>query len=491
MRHLLVLLVFAAGCSFTPAAKEIETESALPEQFNPSLTADSTQTVDWWSGFNDPTLEQLVDSALARNFDIRVAAARIEEVQNQYRIARSELYPSINAALDRTDNSSPTNTGATGDIGEGIPGFPDRFDTKVYSASLGLSWELDFWGRIRGQKNAALNEYFATRADFESVRTAIISETISTYYEIAELERSLELRRNAVDLLSERLDLTRERYQRGLLSSFELYSIEQTFQDNRSLIPILESALFASRARLDILVGTYESELDQAVFTEAFGTFSLEAIPTGLPSDMLKNRPDVLAQAARLEATRQRIGVARAEQFPRIALTGAGGTTSSDLGDLLKADQLFFNLTSSIVAPLFNGGAIRANIGASWARYEQQAANYARTVLTAFKEVESALVLYQKEQERYAVHLGELESATDNAVSQERRFVRGVGDYLAYVDAVVNQIRVEVRVLEAQRSLANARLGVHRALGGSWVDDENLHEISDIVSKNQSQKEAS
>jgi multidrug efflux system outer membrane protein len=481
----MALTLFWAGCSFTPAAKEIETETTLPEAFTQSTAADSTLQYEWWKGFNDPALDRLVDSALVRNFDLQVAAARIDELQNQYRIARSELFPSIAVGVDRNDSSTPTNTGATGDIGESIPGFPDRFDTKVYNASLGFSWELDVWGRIRGQKNAALNEFFATQADFEAVRMGIISETIATYYEIAELERSLDLRRRAVDLLGERLELTRDRYQSGLLSSFELYSIEQTFQDNRSLVPILESALYDSRARLDILLGTYASDLDQAVFTEELGIRSLEPIPAGLPSDLLRQRPDVLAQAARLEAARQRIGVARAEQFPAISLTGAGGTTSSDLSDLLKADQLFFNLTSSIVAPLFNGGAIRANIGASWARYEQQAATYAKTVLTAFKEVESALVLYQKEQERYQVHLGELESATDNAISQERRFIRGVGDYLAYVDAVVNQIRVEVRVLEAQRSLANARLNVHRALGGAWVDDGEMDDMAGVIQANE------
>ena len=319
----------AAGCSFTPAANDIESERELPSEFDEAVLVDTTNQYQWWLGFNDSALNRLVDSALVRNFDLRVAAARVDELQSQYRIARSELFPNISASLDRSDSSTPSNIGATGDITENIPGFPDRFETRVYTASLGFSYELDFWGRVRGQKNAALGEYFASRADYQTVRMGIVAETIATYYEIAELEASLALRRDAVDLLGERLELTRQRYQSGLLSSFEFYSIEQTFQDNRSLIPKLESALYDSRARLDILLGTYTSDLDEAVFTDDFKSFNLKPIPAGLPSDLLRERPDILAQTARLEAARQRVGVARAEQFPKISLTGAAGTTSS------------------------------------------------------------------------------------------------------------------------------------------------------------------
>ena len=200
--------------------------------------------------------------------------------------------------------------------------------------------------------------------------------------------------------------------------------------------------------------------------------FNLEPIPAGLPSELLRQRPDVAAAAQRLEAARQRIGVARAEQFPRFSLTGSGGRQSGDLSDLVQTSQRFWLFGGSLTAPLFNAGALRANVRASWARYEQQAAQYEKTVLTAFKEVEAALIAYQKQQERFAFLQEERDAARDNAEAQEQRFVRGIGDYLAYLDAQRNLVRVETSVVSAQRALAASRLAVHRALGGAWINED-------------------
>ncbi|MFQ5569745.1 MAG: efflux transporter outer membrane subunit [Rhodothermales bacterium] len=461
-----------AGCTFAPHVRQPEAVQEMPARFERSMEEGSATPARWWHGFNDPVLNQLVDTALVSNLDLRVAAARVNEVQNQYRIARAPLLPGVQATLDRTQQSTPANTGPTGDIAANIPQFPDRFDVTTYSASLGFAYELDFWGRVRGAKNAALREFFASRSDAQTTQIGVIAETIATYFEIDELERSLALARQNVDLLTERAELTRQRYERGLISSFELYAIQQTFEEARSNLPVLESRLHEAQGRLNVLLGRYAAPRDTLAASAQATAFNLEPIPAGLPSDLLRQRPDVMAAAQRLEAARQRIGVARAEQFPQFSLTASGGTQSRELSDLVQTGQRFWLFGGSLTAPLFNAGALRANVRVAWARYEQQAARYEKTVLTAFKEVEVALMAYQKQQERYAFLQEELEAAWDNAEAQQRRFVRGIGDYLAYLDARRNLVRVQTSVASAQRALAGARLAVHRALGGAWIEDD-------------------
>ncbi len=462
-----------------PRVQQPEAAQTIPDRFDQARADDPRAQPAWWHGFNDAVLDQLVDTALVRNLDLRAAVARVKEVQSQYRIARAPLLPNVQATLDRNQQSTPANTGLGSQLGGdggngGTPGgfaFPDRFEFTTYSASLGFSYELDFWGRVRGSKNAALREFFASQADWQTVQIGVIAETISTYFEIAALERTLALTRQDVDLLAERFELTQQRYERGLISSFELYAIQQVFENARSSRPLLESQLAEARGRLNVVLGQYTSPLDTVSLSEQVDTFNLAPIPAGLPSDLLEQRPDVVAAAQRLEAARQRIGVARAERFPRFSLTGSGGTQSRALSDLVQTSQRFWIFGGSLVAPLFNAGALKANEQAAWARYEQQAAQYEQTVLTAFKEVEATLIAYQKQQERYAFLQEERQAARDNAEAQERRFVRGIGDYLAYLDARRNFVRVETAVTAAQRALASARLAVHRALGGAWIDE--------------------
>ena len=207
-----------AGCSFAPHLEQPEAAQTVPERFEQTATDEAAAQPLWWHGFNDPVLDQLVDTALVRNLDLRVAVARVDELQSQYRIARAPLFPSVQAGVSRDQQSTPANTGLGSQIGGdggGQPAFafPDRFNFTTYSASLGFSYELDFWGRVRGSKNAALSEFFASQADLQTARIGVIAETIATYFELGERERTLALTQENVDLLAERLELTQQRHE--------------------------------------------------------------------------------------------------------------------------------------------------------------------------------------------------------------------------------------------------------------------------------------
>ena len=471
-------LLTLAGCSMTPTMSTPDAEQDLPATYAsadtllPATARDTAryEATRWWTDFGDPTLNTLIDTALVGNLDLEVARARLEELQAQYRIARAPLFPSATVSGNGQRQSQPANTGIGGAIGGGGGSFPDRFAFTTYSASLGLSYELDFWGRVRSQRNAALSQFFATAADVQNTRIAVIGQTISTYFQTVTLERQVQLGARNVALLQERLAITEDRYDRGLVPSFELYAVRQQLDQARATQPTLESQRFDAQSRLAVVLGRLSGNEAALLDDTAPDTLALDPIPAGLPSDLLMRRPDVMAAAARLEATRQQIGVARASLLPRLSLTAEGGVQSSDLSDLLDIDQRFSSFIANLTAPLFQGGALRAEVDAAEARYRQQVAAYEGTLLTAFREVQAALVAYQQQQQRYERVQSQRAAAEATAQNQRDRYERGIGDALALLDAEQNLVQVRQRLATAAQSLIEARLAVHRALGGAWTD---------------------
>lgn len=472
-----------------------EAEQRLPETFesapgDTTLPATATDTTRddaqrWWTAFGDSTLTTLVDTALAANFDLQSARARVEEMAARFRIARAPLFPSLNANGQYSYQNQPANTGIGGAIGgdrngngsgEDVPGgsqpssVPDRFEFTTHQADLGLSYEIDFWGRVRSQRKASLNQYFATAADLQTARISVISQTISTYYQVATLQRQVALGRRTVDLLQQRLEITEDRYARGLTSSFQLYTVRQNLESAQSEQPQLEDQLYDARSRLATLLGRFVGEDSVPLPDSLAPSYDFSPVPAGLPSDLLMQRPDVRAEARRLEAARQQIGVARAEMLPSLSLTGTGGTQSSTLSSLVDIDQRFASFAAQLTAPLFQGGRLRANVDAAKAQYKQQAASYQNTVLTAFREVKASLVAYEKQRQRVESLESQAASARASFETQRDRYERGIGDVLAFLDAERGWIQAQTRLAAARLAAVNARLALHRALGGTWTD---------------------
>ena len=495
---LLAGVLILAGCSMTPSMPTPEAEQDLPDTFEaapgdtlmPAAASDTSayDTQRWWTAFGDSTLTALVDTAIASNLDLTAAQARVEELAAQFRIARAPLFPSVSANGEYSYQSQPANTGIGGAIGGGggsggggngggggAPGgqtqtFPDRFSFSTYTASLGLSYELDFWGRVRSQRKAALSQYFATAADLQTARISVISQTISTYFEVAALQRQVALGRQTVGLLQQRLEITEDRYGRGLASSFQLFTVRQSLEAAQAEQPQLERQLFDARSRLTTLLGRFAGTAEGVLPDSLAPSVDLSPVPAGLPADLLMQRPDVRAGALRLEAARQQIGVARAERLPSLSLTGTGGTQSSDLASLVDLDQRFATFAAQLTAPLFQGGRLQANIDAAEARYKQQAARYESTVLTAFREVKAALVADDRQRERLQRVLEQVASARASFQTQRDRYERGIGDVLSLLDAERGLVQAQTRLAAARTAAVNARLALHRALGGTWTD---------------------
>lgn len=480
-----------AGCASLTMPEETVPEpvAELPPSFARADTFAVHDPLRWWTAFEDPVLNRLIDSTLVANLDLAEAVARVEEAEARARVARAPLLPSITGTANANQQDQPGNTGQFASFGAGGAtgadslggggggGGADRIAFTTYTASLAVSYDLDFWGRARSETNAAVGDLYATGADLQTARLSVLAQAISTYFEVVDLRHRIALTEETLGILEDRLAVTEARYQRGLTGSFELYAVRQDFQATQANLPALERQRAAAEGRLAVVAGRFPGELDALLPDALQPQLSLDAVPSSLPTDLLIQRPDVRAAAYRFEAARYRVGAARAQLFPTISLSGSLGLTADEPSGLLDFDQWISNFTAGITAPLFQGGRLRANVEATRASYERLGATYARSVMTAYQEVDAALAALAAERERYQLLQGQLDEAVSSSDLQRTRVERGVGDVVDYLDAVRNELGVRTTLAQTARSVALARLDVHRALGGGWTEDGALPEI--------------
>lgn len=471
-----VCLACTSGCiSLAPATKEPAIVADIPSKFEARDTQGEYAPAQWWHAFEDPVLDRLVDQALRSNLDIVEAAGRLEQVSAQARISRAALLPGVNASADGSSSSTPVDGLAFGDI---TGGAIDRIENESYTLGLGASYELDLFGRARNDYRAAKQDVTASAYDFKTVQLSTAAETISAYFDIVDSRRQIELTQLTSEVLQDRALRSEERFSRGLIESFELYQVQQDLRSTQASLPQLESALISSQARLALLLALYPGQVREELDTTLQPRLVFDPVPAGLPIDLLTQRPDVAASWARLEAARLRIGARRAERFPSITFSGSLGTQGGDPSAALDfGSNWATSLAASIVAPIFDAGRISANIRSARATYDQQAAAYARTVLGAFGEVESAIVDYDQQRRRYRLINSQLSTARASLDNQSRRYAAGVGEYTAYLDALRTLYQVEGSLSSAARATALARLGVHRALGGDWANDAKVEDL--------------
>ncbi len=466
----IALIASLSACvSLAPEQQRPSLASDLPDQYAAPATPGNFAPAEWWRQFDDPVLNQLVGNALGNNLDVIEAVGRVEQASAQARLARSALLPTVSLSGDASSTSTPLDGNAFSDLAGGVI---DRLENEAYTLSLGASYEIDLFGRARNDLAAARQDAVASEFDLRAIQLAAAAETISAYFDLVDTRRQIELTRVTIETLEDRAERTDDRFQRGLAESFELYQVRQDLRSTQASLPQLESTLVALRARIALLTGAYPEALSQQIEQDLRPRLVFEPVPSGLPSDLLEQRPDVAAAWARLDAARLRIGARRAERFPTLTLGGSYGTQAGDFSGAFDfASNWATSLAASIVAPIIDGGRISANIRSARAVYDQQAAAYARAVLTAYGEVDSAIADYGEQRARYLLITQQLTEAEASLDLQRRRFASGVGSYVSYLDALRTVYLVETNLSSAARATAQARLGVHRALGGDWAPE--------------------
>jgi len=270
----------------------------------------------------------------------------------------------------------------------------------TYSLGVDLSYEVDFWGRVRKRELAAGADYLASESDYRAARIGILAETISAYLEILDLRRRMTLTGEMIELLKEREELAASRYTRGLASSLDVYRVRQDLLDTQTTLPQLRKLLAGAEGRLTALLGGFREDLE-ALLPETLPSPSVAApVPAGVPADLLVQRPDVRAAGHRLEAAGYVIDVREAERLPSLALSGTIGLQKAEVSGLFDVDQWFSNLAANLLAPVFDAGRLQSNVTLAEARFNEVAAAYGRTVVTAVAEVETALAALEQEGRR-------------------------------------------------------------------------------------------
>jgi len=453
---------------------QISVPAAYPQALTTPTNQTSQELSQWWRVFHDPQLDALIKQATTANFDLRLAQARVREARAQAGIARSALFPSANAngeySRQRLSGHSPDGLLARG-VGQSL-------EQNFFDAGFDANWELDIFGGNRRGLQAAKADLGATEESSRGVLITVISDVGLTYLDLRGLQKQLAVARDNLRLQEDTLTLTKDRVRAGLANELDTARAEAQAANTRSQIPLFEQDIQRSIHRLSILIGKEPAELESQLGSPAPIPPGTPGIPVGLPSDLLRRRPDIRQAEREVAAATARIGVATADLFPRFFLTGAAGLESLNASDYFSAGSRFWSLGPSMRWPIFSAGRIRQNIKAQNARQEQSLIRYEQTVLTSLEEVENALVACGKEEEHHQA-LVQSEVANRRAVElADERYRSGLVDFLNVLETQRSLLAVQDDLARSERTTDQNLVRLYKALGGGWEGETQLAEAN-------------
>ncbi|GAB4183537.1 MAG: efflux transporter outer membrane subunit [Geothermobacteraceae bacterium] len=456
MKQLMVLLtlLILVGCSLHQPAR-VEPPKGMPGAFSKGASAAGGPVASpWWRPFGDEQLDALLDRLFRSNLQLESGFARLEQARSLARAAGSRLWPSLNVAGSGQRSSDP--------------GLSGRSQSTSLRLSAVASYEVDLWGRIKNQAAGAEAAALVTEEQLRTLYLSLAAQVCDLYFLSGELNQRLALVDATIANRRHNLELVENRYREGIASALEVYQARQSLQAAEAGRPPLIEALRQAENGLAVLVGGYAGEVQ--------GASGLPADPgglpaTGVPADLLQRRPDLMAATARIRAADADIAAAIADRFPALSLTASAGRVRQDLVTGLIEGN-FWSLLGSLSAPVFDAGRRRAEVDRSRAALREAVADYRQTVLTAFQEVENALVAL--EQDRQAVARLEILAATAQSSLDLARdsYREGLVDYLQVLDAERSLFDVRDRLLQVRRQVLSDLVGLGRALGGQWMDSE-------------------
>ena len=460
----LAALLVSNGCmKVGPHYQRPDMGIQTPEsyQHGPTETVIPLPEDRWWQVFSDPELNQLVEEVLKNNLDIKKATARILEVRSRFVQTRADRFPSLSLEGQGKRQHRPI-------IGI-IPGKSFSIETDIYTLSLPASFELDLWGRLSRAEEAARADLLQVAENRRTIAQTVVAETISLYLQMESLERRIQLTQQSIENYRRSLALVEHRYERGLTSILDLRQARRTVAQAEASLPALRQDQGVTQHKMAVLLGRYPKTKPPRPQPEDYFE-RLAPVPPGLPSELLLRRPDIRAAEAVLMGLNARVGVARANRFPRITLTGSFGYSSEELDQLFRPQSELWNLAVGMVQPLFDAGKLKAGQRAAQARHEQGVAEYAKTVLMAFSEVESALLTRKEQSERRDRVLDFLMEARATQDVAENRYKRGLVDYLTVLETQQTRFEAEENLVLVDLAILSNRVTLHRALGGGWAE---------------------
>lgn len=462
--RLLLLVVVAgllAGCAVGPNYRRPKV--AVPEAYRGTeATSDPSSLADakWFEVFKDEQLQALIRTALEHNYDMREAAARIEAARAQVGITRADQFPTISGSASvttqRTSNSGSFPLPA---------GFKQERTFGSVAGNL-LSYELDFWGRLRRATEASRAELLASEENRKVVAMTLVSDLATAYFNLLEFDQELEIAKRTLATRQDSLRIIKTRHDRGLATMLDVRQGEQLVQVAQEAIPALEQRIEQTENQIQLLTGDAPAPVTrQATLTQQQLP---PAVPAGVPSSLLDRRPDIREAEQNLVAENARIGVAKAAYFPQISLTGLFGFQSNQLSSLFSGSTKAWQFAPQLTQPVFTGGWIKSNVRYAEAQQKIALVQYERTTQTAFREVADALVEYKKVKEVRDTQQSLVATLQDRSDLSYKRYRGGVDTLLSALDADRDLFDAELRLAQARRDELLSEVHLYRALGGGW-----------------------
>jgi multidrug efflux system outer membrane protein len=453
---LLVLLALATGCAVGPNYKQPPVTA--PDQYRevqgPPAPAASLADQPWWDVFHDPKLQELIDEALGNGYDVQLAAWRVEEARARAGIARSEFWPQIfyGGQWSRGQQSTfvPPFTHATQDL---------------HSVNVNFGWEIDLWGRIRRSNEAAKAQYLATEEARKGVLLSLVSEVATTYFQLRELDEELVIARNTVDAFQQTFDLYQRKLNEGAGNALQTSYASAARYQVSAQVPEIERQIEATENQLNFLLGRNPASIPRGL--DLASQPMPPDVPAGLPSTLLQRRPDLRQAEQNLISANALVGVATADFFPTISLTGLFGGVSPEVSNLFPAGRTW-SIAAGLFGPLFQGGRLMSQYDVAYAQWQQSRVSYEQTVTGAFSE--TTTVLYARE--KLAGSVSELEKTVSDYREMVRltnlRYDSGLANYFEVLYAMQQLFPAEIALARQRLNLLVDYVDIYKALGGGW-----------------------
>jgi len=450
--------IVCAGCAVGPNYAKPKVD--VPGSYR-GLAPDADQTgaasfgdEKWWDAFQDPTLRELITTALKENYDVRIAAARILQARALLGITRADQYPTVSAGASAVNERIPETKGRPG------------IETSANQVSLSLAWELDFWGKYRRATESARANLLANEWARQQVISSLVSDVASAYFQLRELDLELEISRNTLASRNDSLRLTQLLADHGATSLLDVRQAEQLVHTASGNIPNLERQIEQQENFISTLLGKNPDAVPRgkALLEQPHAPL----VPAGLPSALLERRPDIREAEQELIALNAQIGVAKADYFPSITLTGTGGYQSSALSNLFTGPAGLWTVGGTLAQPVFEGGRIRNRVRFAEARRDEATLVYQQTIQQAFRDVSDALIAYRKNQEFRAQQELVTRAAEDATRLSNMRYKGGATSYLEVLDSNTRQFVAQLTLAQAQLNELQSMVQIYRALGGGW-----------------------
>lgn len=425
--------------------------AASPAAANSLSNEDSATLSRWWSLFDDPVLTRLVEEAIDGNTDLAAATGRLRSARAALNAARSGLFPTLTAGASASRNETLNNSSG---------------GSTFLDAGVDASWELDLFGKLSGAASATRASLEASRASLFDVQRSVVAEIALNYLTLRDSQARLAIAESNLAIQRENLQIAEWRYQAGLTGALDVEQARTLVAQTEAALPPLRQTISTSINQIDVLRGRPPGESTAELRSPAPVPAPSVALPTGLPAELIERRPDVLAARHTLEADVTRIGVARADLYPALRLSGSISTSSLSVPGLF--DTIVGNLVGSVTAPIFQGGRIRAQIEQQRGVADTSLANYRSSILTALQDVESALIATTTAQERETALARAESSARETLRLAEIRYRSGTIDFQQLLDAQRTLLSAQDNRQAALTARATAAVQLYKALGGGW-----------------------